>query len=171
MLGLERRILPVTLKSGGCSSVRAKVAKRFTVRSTPSKPWMKSMCHQSRRNSPSVIEGRPIDSCSFTTSRMSWSWIFFSSASESSPLRFLARASCKSWGRSRLPTWSARNGGFIRGLLCGLLQRKGLVGRFPGEFGLFAAEVAVGGGLLVHRTQQIEHLDDALRPQVEVLGD
>src|SRR5688572_8861492 len=180
MLGLERLILPVTLKSGGCSSVPWKVAKRLTVRPMPSKPWMKSMCHQSRRNSPSVIACRPIDSCSFTTSRMSWSWTFFSSASESSPLRFLARASCRSCGRNRLPTWSARNGGFIgnplkrkpgSSRLCRLFKSQSLVGGFPGELGLFAAEVAVGGGLLVDRTQQIEHLDDAFRPQVEVLGD
>src|SRR5690606_31193296 len=38
-----------------------------------------------------------------------------------------------------------------------------------------AAEVAVGGGLLVDRPQQVQHLDDALGPQVEVgldqLGD
>jgi hypothetical protein len=31
--------------------------------------------------------------------------------------------------------------------------------------------VAVGGGLLVDRAQQVEHLDDALRAQVEVLAD
>ena len=36
------------------------------------------------------------------------------------------------------------------------------------EVGLVAAEVAVGGGLLVDRAQQVQHLDDALRPQVEV---
>src|SRR2546429_1489470 len=144
---------------------------------------MKSMCHQSRRNSPSVIACRPRLSCILTTSRMSRSWIAFSSAPESSPRRFLARASCRSWGRSRLPTWSARNGGFMDtsgwlggelpcgGLLRRLFKRERLVGCFPGELGLFAAEVAVGGGLLVDRAQQIEHLDDALRSQVEVLGD
>jgi hypothetical protein len=52
----------------------------------------------------------------------------------------------------------------------GGLQRGGLVGAFPGEFRLVAAEVAVGGGLLVDRAQQVEHLDDALGAQVEVLG-
>src|SRR6266849_1539357 len=44
-----------------------------------------------------------------------------------------------------------------------------LVGRLPGELRLVAAEVAVGGGFLVDGTQQIEHLDDALRAQVEML--
>jgi hypothetical protein len=43
-----------------------------------------------------------------------------------------------------------------------------LVDRFPAEFRLVAAEVAVGGGLLVDRAQQVEHLHDALRAQVEV---
>jgi type VI secretion system secreted protein Hcp len=52
----------------------------------------------------------------------------------------------------------------------GRAQRGRLVGSLPGELRLFAAEVAVGGGLLVDRTQQVEHLDDALRTQVEVLG-
>jgi hypothetical protein len=46
---------------------------------------------------------------------------------------------------------------------------------FPGELGLFAAEVAVGGGLAVDGAQQVQHLDDALGAQVEVgfhqLGD
>src|SRR5690606_3427375 len=31
-----------------------------------------------------------------------------------------------------------------------------------------AAEVAVGRGLLVHRVDQVQHLDDAVRAQVEV---
>ncbi len=44
------------------------------------------------------------------------------------------------------------------------------LGRFPGELGLFAAEVPVGGGLLVDRAQQVEHLDDALRTQVEMFA-
>src|SRR6266513_2868321 len=153
MLGSERRIFPVTLKSGGCSPVPWNVANLLTVRSTPSKPWMKSMCHQSRRNSPSVTDWMPTDSCSFTTSRMSLSWI---------SLRFFARASCRSWGRSRLPTWSARNGGFMvppTEWLRRLFQRERLVGGFPREVAVLAAEVAVRGGLLVNGTQEIQHLD------------
>src|SRR5262249_58539194 len=71
------------------------------------------MCHQSRRNSPSVTAGMPIDSCSAITSLMQRSCTAFSAAASISPLRCLARASCSSRGRSRLPTWSARNGGFI----------------------------------------------------------
>src|SRR5256885_16526665 len=171
MLGLERRTLPVSFKSGGCSSVPWNVANRLTVRSTPSKPWMKSMCHHSRRNSPSVTACRPTSSCSLTTLRMCWSSALRSSSAEISPFFRFARTSCSSRGRSRLPTWSARNGGFMKGLLRRLFQREHLVGGFPGELGLFATEVAVGGGLLVDRAQQVEHLDDALRPQIEVLDD
>src|SRR5258708_38614299 len=48
-------------------------------------------------------------------------------------------------------------------------KRHRLVGRLPGELRLVAAEVAVGGGLLVDGTQQVEHLDDALGAEVEVL--
>src|SRR6185436_18055634 len=50
-------------------------------------------------------------------------------------------------------------------------QRGSLVGSFPAEFGLFSAEVPVRRGLLVDRAQQVEHLDDALGTQVEVLVD
>src|SRR6185312_12722150 len=50
----------------------------------------------------------------------------------------------------------------------GLAQRLDLVGRFPGEFGLVAAEMAVRCGLAIDRAQKIEHPDDALRTQVEV---
>src|SRR5688572_31882035 len=52
-----------------------------------------------------------------------------------------------------------------------LLQPGRLVGLLPRELGLLAAEVAVGRGLLVDRAQQVEHLDDALRTQVEHLVD
>src|SRR5882757_2914896 len=125
------------------------------------------MCHQSRRNSPSVIDCRPTSSCSFTTLRMCLSSAFCRSSFEISPRLARARTSCNSFGRRRLPTWSARKGAFIE-RLGGLLERQGFVGSFPGEFGLLAAEVAVGRGLLVDRAQEVEHLDDALRPQVEV---
>src|ERR1043165_7736055 len=49
-----------------------------------------------------------------------------------------------------------------------IAQGRSLVGALPRESGLGAAEVAVGCGLLIDRTQQVEHLDDALRTQVEV---
>src|SRR3989344_1877411 len=48
-------------------------------------------------------------------------------------------------------------------------QRSSFIGLLPAEFGLFAAEVAVGCGLLIDRAQQVQHLDDALRAQVEML--
>src|ERR1700682_5628552 len=161
MLGLVRRILPEMIMYGGCSSVflnLASFAYCGAARSTPSKPCRKSMCHQSRRNSPSVIDCRPTSSCSLTTSRMCRSSACFSASADISPVLRFARASCSALGRSRLPTWSARNGAFT-GKLGGLLERQRLVGRFPGEFGLLAAEVPVGRGLLVDRAQQVEHLD------------
>ena len=51
------------------------------------------------------------------------------------------------------------------------LQYGGFVGGFPGEFWFVAAEVAVGGGFAVDGAQQVEGLDDAFRPQVEVGAD
>jgi hypothetical protein len=50
----------------------------------------------------------------------------------------------------------------VEGPLTAPRRAAGLVGAFPGELGLFAAEVAVGGGLGVDRAQQVQHLDDAL---------
>src|SRR5437588_11384037 len=56
------------------------------------------------------------------------------------------------------------------GLKCGCPQCSRLIGGFPCEFRLFAAEMAVSGGFLIDRAQQIEHLHNALRAQVEMLG-
>ena len=50
---------------------------------------------------------------------------------------------------------------------CGA-QLCGFVGALPGELGLFAAKVAVGGGFAVDGALQIEHLDNAFRAQVEM---
>ena len=51
-----------------------------------------------------------------------------------------------------------------------LLEGRGLVRRFPREFGFVAAEVTVAGGLPVNRTAQIQRLDDAARRQLEVVA-
>src|SRR5437870_10259984 len=80
----------------------------------PSNPCRKSMCHQSRRNSPSVTAWRPIDSCKATTLRMHLSSTARNAADFMSPFFDLRRASCNSGGRKRLPTWSARKGGIAR---------------------------------------------------------
>ena len=57
------------------------------------------------------------------------------------------------------------------GILQFIRQRLGLVGPLPGETGIVTAEVAVGRRLPVDRAEQVEHLDDALRPQVEMGAD
>src|SRR4051812_17928065 len=75
---------------------------------------MKSMCHDARRNSPSVAVWRPTSSCIFTTSRIASSSIPRSSASSIFPAACSSRASSRRLGRSRLPTWSARYGGLSR---------------------------------------------------------
>src|SRR5216110_4045167 len=49
-------------------------------------------------------------------------------------------------------------------------QCLGEIGALPGELGLGAAEVAVGRGLLVDRSQQVEHLPQTVGCQVEVLA-
>src|SRR5579859_4472257 len=80
----------------------------------------KSMCHSLRRNSPSVASLRPTSSCSFTTSRMLSSSTFVSSARDRAFFWNASRASRSFFGRSRLPTWSARNGGFVRSVMASL---------------------------------------------------
>src|SRR5439155_18184635 len=49
----------------------------------------------------------------------------------------------------------------------GVAELVGPVGALPGEIGLGAAEVAVGGGLRVDGAEQVERVDDSPRPQVE----
>src|SRR3954454_5474706 len=75
---------------------------------------MKSMCHDSRRNSPSVIERRPVASWRRMTSTIASSSIARRSSGEMRPLALSSRACSTSGGRSRLPTWSARKGGIVR---------------------------------------------------------
>src|SRR5690349_8457346 len=50
----------------------------------------------------------------------------------------------------------------------GIAQRGCLVGLLPSETGFRAAEMAVGRGCLVHGLEKIQHLDDALRTQIEM---
>src|SRR4051812_20537638 len=78
---------------------------------------MKSMCHELRRNSPSVAERRPASAWSPTTSRIASSSTARRRSAAIRPSANRARASCSSGGRSRLPTWSARNGGVVRGAI------------------------------------------------------
>src|SRR5204862_7642020 len=70
--------------------------------------------------------------------------------------------------------WSTRPSGSrsrLRAEPGGRLQRGGLVGALPREVVVVAAEVAVGGGLLVDRAVQLELLAEGARPQIEVLVD
>src|SRR3954449_12014049 len=92
---------------------------------------MKSMCHDARRNSPSVAVRSPTSSCIRTTSRMAASSASSSPASSSRPAACASRASSSSGGRSRLPTWSARNGGLVRGAIPGHHTTRGHTGSLP----------------------------------------
>src|SRR5579875_952915 len=75
---------------------------------------MKSMCHDVRRNSPSVTVCSPTSRCSSMTSRMAASSAARSASASMRPASKSARALMSSGGRSRLPTWSARKGGSAR---------------------------------------------------------
>ena len=46
-----------------------------------------------------------------------------------------------------------------------------LVGVLPGEVGVAATEVAVGCGVAIDRSQQVQVLHDGFRAQVEMFGD
>src|SRR3954449_8776867 len=75
---------------------------------------MKSMCQEARRNSPSVADWRPASFWSPTTSLIASSSMPRSSSASMSPVARSSRAFRRCWGRSRLPTWSARKGGLSR---------------------------------------------------------
>jgi hypothetical protein len=113
MLGRVRRIRLCTFINGGCSSAFLKCTPKVApwIVCTPSKPRRKSMCHQSRRYSPSVMLWSPTASWNATTLRMHSSSTLRSASGASSPRRARSRAAFSSGGRKRLPTWSARNGG------------------------------------------------------------
>src|SRR4051794_41660978 len=72
---------------------------------------MKTMCQEARRTSPAGAVRSPTSPCMRTTSAIASSSIPRSSAASISPAAYRARASSRFSGRSRLPTWSARNGG------------------------------------------------------------
>src|SRR3989441_763205 len=95
----------------------------------PSIPVRKSVCQKARRNSPSVTARSPAASCIFTASRIERSSIWRSCAALIVPFAALSRASTSSFGRSRLPTWSARNGGFL--VIAGVPLRIGAGGQCP----------------------------------------
>src|SRR2546425_1791509 len=81
-------------------------------------PWLdqpsswsrKSMCHDLRRCSPSVMPCSPTSSWSFTTSRMEASSAAASLSAPTRPASFSSLSALSAAGRRRLPTWSARNG-------------------------------------------------------------
>src|SRR5580765_1812448 len=72
------------------------------------------MCHEARRNSPSVADSSPMSSCILTTSLMASSSIDRNCSAVMRPAWKSARARRTEAGRSRLPTWSAWNGGTAR---------------------------------------------------------
>src|SRR5262245_38380988 len=86
------------------------------MRSQPSTSQRKSKCHQERRNSPSVASSRPTSSCLRMIFLISSSSTAFSRSAVITFCARLARASLRGVLRSRLPTASARNGGWRSGM-------------------------------------------------------
>jgi hypothetical protein len=83
--------------------------------STPFSPRKKSKCHHERRNSPSVASFSPTSSCFLMIFSISRSSTAFNAAASVSFFAYFVRASFRDAVRSRLPTWSARKGGVVRG--------------------------------------------------------
>ena len=92
---------------------------------------MKSMCQDSRRNSPSVTDCRPTASWRRMTSRIAASSIARSSSSSIGPGGAVLAGLSTSGGRSRLPTWSARKGGLVRADMWRLSRGSGMVAADP----------------------------------------
>ena len=83
----------------------------------PGSAETKSVCQDLRRFSPSVIDLSPTASCFLISASISRSSTAFNCSAVISPAARLARASFSAAERSRLPTWSARNGGLVRCML------------------------------------------------------
>jgi hypothetical protein len=67
-----------------------------------------------RRNSPSVIAESPTLSWSAIASPIQRSWTARNAVASRRPAWKSLKASFRACGRSKLPTWSARNGGDVR---------------------------------------------------------
>jgi hypothetical protein len=118
MMGPEQATRPVTVAIGGCSwPAILNFGPSLSCSVTPSSRARKSRCHQSRRNSPSVMPCRPIDSCRATTSVMAASSAARSVAASTSPRLKRARVSARAAGAA-----GCRPGRHGTGLASGLLQ-------------------------------------------------
>ena len=107
----DRTAMPAEVNAVSPAAPCIRTSMRSSVFSIPPSRWMKSMCHDVRRNSPSVAACRPTRSCIATAARIASSSAARSAVTSISPDACAARAASRAGGRSRLPTWSARNGG------------------------------------------------------------
>src|SRR5579862_7431345 len=72
-------------------------------------------------------------------------------------------------GRNRRRSAALRAGSGGSGGSLGLIgQLIRLVGAFPGELGLGASEVSVGGCLLIDRPDQVQHLAQPVGREIEI---
>src|ERR1700741_5111863 len=144
------------------------------VATMPSKPVRKSTCQKARRNSPSVTACSPAASCIATALRMLRSSICSRSWREMLLFLYLSRAAFNSAGRSRLPTWSARKGGFTAPSLQWETAQE-LLDLAPGDAAVGVAKAA----LVLDRESALPAvdllggaaLDIVLRAPAEVAGD
>src|SRR5215207_9924935 len=115
----RRVILPSIAMAGGAYSYAPSSFLSCTCGASPPPSemppsWrMKSMCHEWRRNSPSVASLRPTSRCSAIAPRIASSSAARSASASIVPALKSARACVSAAGRRRLPTWSARNGGRV----------------------------------------------------------
>src|SRR6478609_3631702 len=134
---------------------------------------MKSMCHDVRRNSPSVAVRIPASRCRATTSRIALSSASRNPASSRSPDRCRARASSSAGGRSRLPTWSARNGGSVRAAMSrsvlALTSAAGLPDAYPVDVHVLGKLSVLDLGELVVGGQEAQ--DEVLRDRGDAAAD
>src|SRR5262249_51154784 len=101
----------------GCTPPWKLTLRWCATNSTPGSAATKSVCQDLRRFSPSVMDLRPTCSCFTIRISISRSSIALSSSAVIALVARLARASLSAAERSRLPTWSARNGGLVRCML------------------------------------------------------
>ena len=106
--------LPVTVIRGGvwCTvSPESEVEAIVPSVVIPPSCCRKSRWNHSRRNSPSVMLRMPVSASFGIIAAISWSSISRRPSAPSRPARNSARAAWIGGVLSRLPTWSARNGG------------------------------------------------------------
>ena len=97
----DRTAMPAEVNAVSPAAPCIRTSMRSSVFSIPPSRWMKSMCHDVRRNSPSVAACRPTRSCIATAARIA------SSSAARSAVTSISPGRVRGPGREQMPAGAA----------------------------------------------------------------